>query len=463
MPIRPFPDPSNPAPIATTESELNPILDAARKSATAFAKKAEASATKQEQITADMLTSSGLIVESTKNIAKDKVLIAQTANRANLEAQNKAIAALEAGGDIPFQIELMSAFKDAGKDLIEANKERAATNEDFLAGVVDGLRSAIGLSTAETRAEEAEDRRDDIGETIVGINTAQESIVRSINSTNKTLNTAGIEATSNVIKSQADIEAAKAQLNGLTHNSTALSRSMTASAQDVSAKIRLVELAHAETNQAAREKGFAQQEEAHAQRLIEWSTNSKARALALERAELDLSFARDPKTIALKAATRDRAFANMQDSIAFEADFISNVQNGQAALGLPVETAATIKLQGMNAKTVGERDRYLKLRQTGMREGDFGLSPADAFQTLATTGGNPDLPAVGMLIGLNQSYLTAKGSDKIPKDQKVYNQEFDAHVKPQIADMRAEIKSGDSTNIFHAPSMVELGERADVQ
>jgi len=140
MPIRPFPDPSNPAPIATTESELNPILDAARKSATAFAKKAEASATKQEQITADMLTSSGLIVESTKNIAKDKVLIAQTANRANLEAQNKAIAALEAGGDIPFQIELMSAFKDAGKDLIEANKERAATNEDFLAGVVDGLR-----------------------------------------------------------------------------------------------------------------------------------------------------------------------------------------------------------------------------------------------------------------------------------------------------------------------------------
>jgi len=450
------------APVAPV-APSNPILDAAKGAATKLATKAEVSVAKQEQITADTLSASGVIQESIKEEGRNAEIVANVANVANLNAQNKAIAAFEAAGGVEFQTQLMSAFVESGKELIKANEEREKTGESFTASFVDILRDSVGMSTAVSRAEEAEDRRDDIGETIVGINAAQESITRSLLSTRKTINTATIEASANILKEQVDIKAAKAQLDGLTLNSAALARSMSMSSTDVQAKIKLVELQNTAVNQAAREKEFQRLETVHEQRLIEWTANSKMRAAALEKAELDLSFAKDPKTIALRVAVRDKAFADMQDLIAFEASFISNVQKGQAALGLTIETAAEIKRLGMNATGLKEKAYYKKLRLVGGREGDFGQSPADALETISTTGTNPDLPAARMLISFNQGYLSSLGREKIPKTQQLYNQAFDAYVKPLIVGMKEEIKSGDTTNIFHAPPMAELVGRVDVQ
>ena len=465
MPIRPFPDPSNPATITPPPivAKPNPILDAAASASTNLATKTEVAITKQEQITANTRTATEIVKESIVEEGRNLGIVAEIANLADLNAQRQAQAALKAAGGIAYQTGLIKLYKEAGDTLIEANDELAESKEDIGSIFGDFFRRQVGLSTAESRAELAEDRRDDIGETILGINTAQESIVKSIQSTKETLTAASTEASANAAKEQIDIKAAKAQLEGFALNSAAVARSMALIASDVQNKIRMVELQNSTINQAAREKAFQQQEEAHAQRLIEWETNSKARAAALEKAELDLTFAKDPKTIALRTATRDRAFQNMQDTIAFEASFISNVQKGQAALGLPIETAEAIRFQGMNAKSIKEREYYKSIRQVGLREGKYGQSPADALETISTSGVNPDLPAARMLISLNQGYLSSLGREKIPKTQALYNQAFDKYAKSEIASDRKEIKTGDSTNVFHAPPMSVLAERADVQ
>ena len=417
MPIRPFPDPSNPAtiaePVNPQDPTQNPILRSAMKSATALAAKAEVSAAKQEQITAETLSASGLIQDAIGEAAKDKVLIKGVAANAELKAQNAKISTLEAAGGIEFQRELMSAFVEAGKDLIEANKERAESKESIVSSIIDLARKDLGMSTAESRANDAEDRRDDIGETITGINTAQETIVRSVNSSKKVVTVGTIEANADLIQQQAAIDSANAKLASLRDNAAALRAGMSADAAAVQAKIQVVGLKNTAENQQARRVEQAHQEEVFQQRLTEYEANAPTRIAQRELTQLQLLEAKNPDRSKILQMQRDKQIGQSEDDIRFEALFTTNVRAGQTSLGLPVEDAVTIIRQGMKAGTAKERAYYQKLRQTGLREGAaYGNSPADALETISITGADPSLPAASMLIALNQSYLSDKTSKR---------------------------------------------------
>jgi len=454
-------------PTPNSQKAVNPILAAARTAVERASVKADVAIAAQTKSTAEIATTSEYIQESIQNKAKDVQLIDMVSGLAELEAQNSKIATYEAAGGIDFQKELMTAYVSAGKELIDANKELEAARDVPTTGLISYFSNLTKVNEAYYKAEGIEDKRDDIGETIAGINAAQESIARAVTTTKKTVNTATIDAGRRGVAEQANIDAAEIKLEAIRDNATALRSGMTADAQQVAIKLELVRLENTVTNQKAREAEAKATQQRHEETMKNYKSGAAARAVALEIAQEDLKNIKDPKRRELRQAKIDKELRDIESDKRVEAIYATNVQIGQAVTGNPIDEAEVVIDRKMNAGTVKERLKIEKLQQIGQREDNaFGLSVGDANETISITGADPSLPPVKLIVKLRQDYERTVTSDpqrEVPKTQIAYNQELDAHAKPIISAWRREIKAGDASNPFQAPPMAVLIKRKAVR
>jgi hypothetical protein len=445
----------------------NPIIAAAMDAAAMHVTKTEIAARKQEDITAETLEASGIIQTGITDVAKDKAIIAGYAGLAEFKAQNARIATYEEAGGIEFQKELMQALGAAGKELIQANNEFETVQNREVTGVIDYFRKANEVNRAFFRAENAEDRRNDIAENISLINSSQESIARALVTTKETVNKGVIDAGSSILATEAEVSAAKARLDSLGANATALRAGMAADATALNAKFDVVRFENEAINQEAREEAHVLTVASANRQAQAWIEGAPARATALELQRESLADIQDPVRKQLVAAQR------LEDVEQLEADnrrmtiYTANVQAGQSVTGLPIEDADTIVAQGMEAKTAGERLRYETLRNIGLREkAAFGYTPGEALEVISIVRANPKVSAVRLLMEGNRDYIASKVAAKetIPKDaDPLRKTEFNAFIAKEYAIHAANIKSGDESNPYQAAPMAVLAEYTAVK
>ncbi len=450
---------------AQEQMQVNPILQAAN----AIQKSARETETLKDQQRLnerESTAASRVIEESVQDKARDQQLIALTSQLADMKAQNDRIAAFESAGGIDFLKELNAELASTTREMIAAQNEVESITENAPKGMLGAIAQEFKLLGPTVKLDAAQNRVRNLQGAIAGITNSQESISRAVATAKKSVTTGSIDAGQRAIAEQANIDAANARLDAIRENGSNIRLSMSLSAADVASKLEMAKLRNTETNQAAREKEHTLQVAAMEQRSAQFEEGRVARELALERATEELADVRDPKRKALLEAQRDAALADIQDKEALRASIVADVQVGQTVTGNPVEQPAVVMQQVQKADVATKR-KYNKLRQVALREDHaFGLSPADALETVSITGADPKLPPIQLLSKLNTSYMKDIASDparSTPKTQEAYNQEFDAHVKPIISAWKREIKEGDASNPFQAPSMVELRERADVK
>lgn len=451
---------------ATDPITSNPILSAAMDAAARHVTRTEIAARKQEDITAESIEASGAVQAGIKEAASDVAFIKGTAQLAEFKAQNARIATYEEAGGIEFQKELMRALGVAGKELMQANKKYVNLKNREVTGVIDYFRKANEVSSAFYAAERVEDHRNDIAESISLINASQESISRALVTTKETLNKATIDAGSRVISTQAEVNAAKARLDSLASNATALRAGMAADATALNAKFDLVRFENTAINQAAREESHKLSVKQAEQQLTAWQEGSKARAIALEASKESLADIKDPHRKQLVAAQRLEGLEDIQAAQRVEAAYSSNVQIGQTVTGLPVEDVDTIIAQGMNAKTAGERLKYETLRNIGLREdATFGNTAGEALVTMLILDASAKAPPVKLLRDIHIAYINDKAAKKeaLPKEEGAAKAEFTAFAKVVYKGHAANIKAGDESNPYQAAPMAVLAEYTAVK
>lgn len=400
----------------TQNSELNPILEAAKSQSYQAAESAAITNSETTKATADLKKA------SEQRIAAEQIIATQ-ASVAELQAQNNTLNFFENAGGLEIYNKLGKAYKVAAEDVLAAEAEIDRIKEESPAdGVLSFIAQQFKLAIPEENLKSALSRTQAISKVTSDLSSQTESVARSVNFTKKVKNTDTIRAEQARLSALAMEETAKTSLESIKLNAEAMGRVLSATSQQLSIAMKGYELQNSEESRQM-------QRESH-------TKNMKLANIQLSRIDLE------------------------EDTVQL---YTQLIQATQAKAGVPVEDPLIIR-NGIEEikKNTPTGIRYQKYVEMGLRNGDFGQSPADAIETIsivAPTGTEmtPPLQVLDKVITAG-ARLSSKPGYVPPKNKEQADEQFNTTAKLLANSWKSLIKSGDSDNPYHAPPFAALTE-----
>lgn len=406
-----------------TPAQTNPILAKAEETARMVASRTE-DLSKELQTSAQELTKVGTEQQKavSQRVASEQIIAGQAAV-SELQAQNAAITFFESTGGIEFLKKAGVAYNRAAEDVLaaEAEVERVA-EDDYGGGVLGWLKKQFAIDSANEGLANAQQRTTAIRTVTSEISSQTESVARAVNFTKQSKNQATLEAEQSRIESLAIEEKSKTAADNIKTNANAISAVMSATSQELSARLKLYELSNSEADRQMRVESHA--------------VNMKVAKLQLNKLELD------EQTVQM---------------------YIPIVQNAQAAAGSPVEDPLIIR-NGIEEikKNTPTGQKYQRYVEMGLRGGNYGFTPSEAAETLSIVAptGTEMTPPLKILeaVKFKQNEKTKSPTYIAPKNKTEAEASFNATARELSDSWKSNIKPGDTTNHYHAPPFAALAE-----
>ena len=412
----------------------------------------------------------GSIQKNIANITSSLQTVQRVKDNANLEAQNTAIEALDLAGGSENQKALMEMLGKQQKEsrgyLDELSNKMAEEHTGIQ--IVDSIVNTFSTIQLQTQLSFSEQKEANLQADIANISNATESINKAQLLTRKLVNDDTIAANYAMLGAEGNIKAAEAEIANIKTNAQGIASLMAADNQLLSIKMALLNTENqAEEMDFNREKmDFAREQYALA--LEKHPIEMKAAKINLEASELALSTSKATNTTdrlrieANNLATKKR----FDDAVANEKVLVDTIRRAQVAGGLPVDQDDETIVLGYSASPgTPLYKKYALLLDMGInaKSGALGTDPADILnklEVLSPSGSIESTPVSEALEDARrvQSQGYREDPNSVPKtedDLKVdTNNSIKAHLKVKSDD----IKTGDTSNPFHAPPMAVLKE-----
>jgi hypothetical protein len=384
------------------------------------------------------------------------------------------------------------------------NEKREITNTEYTGiRLIDNMINDFNLNLNKSKYEAALSEQ---AQTVNEINTftgSTDAFARQNANLAKTVTKGTIAANSDKIKANSDIAAGQARLSAMQSNSQSLVAVMNASGRELDANMTMYRLkAEADTIALQEEKMVLTREQMATAR-EQLPMQLRAAEVSLEQAEVNLArtkqmtpldFERaqiateearnalasgkvtDPLRIkqlqqtvennafmmpmarAKAVSDRDLAKKARDDLANIRNTYATNIQEGMAIAGVPIEKNQEAILAGLEAGgALGKRyEEFLLIGMSG--SGQIAANPFDAekaISILAPNGLQIDTKGSKLLedtaVALAESYN--KIGNSAPRDEETQKADFNREASKLQDFLAADIKTSDDSNPYHAPNM----------
>jgi len=446
------------------EVEENPILKAAQQATRDYINYTNRVAKQQESLVPEENAATQAVKSALETQIQSKQIIEKQKAISELTTQNKTIDAFEAAGGAEFLTSLMSELKDSTKEMLSAQEKVDKIREDSPEGLIGFIAQQFKLLTPETELANAETKTQNITQSISNITSAQESIQRAIATTKKTVNTATIEAQQRELQAIGAQELSKVELESIARNASQLEAIMRASGQQLQAKLEEYKLRNTEENQIQRRAEHELSVQSLEFQLEKFKDSRDKAAIDLESAKLALEEAKDPKRRAALQATFNTKIREFEDTEKFQAIATSSVNKSQAMLGLPIEDKVNVMWGLTQPGDTGKK--YKLLLQMGTGDKDklvLGNTPAEAAQNLLIAAPEgveltPPIRALAIVQAAQNEKYKDPASGGIPREKEIQIADFNKTAREVFTRFSTNIKTGDTSNLYHAPPMPVIEE-----
>jgi len=487
-------------------AEHDPILDQARKQKTAEVSTTAVpavpgsgtlSSSKLEAVEAGLAASTTRITQSIKELeatasqTKTQTEAATGAINAAMRA-SQTIKSAERVADLEAQLSTLEVFDAAMglqtqvalSDELARDQKRVGDLLDEKIDIVDDVHTGIGLidqiindfRSIQVNAEinAATNKQNQTVREITNIGAATESFARTNALTKQTLTEGSIKAEQDLIVANATLAVSQQELKNINSNSDSMIRLLNADQRSVS---NLLQLWRSEGEQENRELAKERNKLAKEQMAL---TREKmlielpAAKVAFARAELALVQAQKlgPTQILIAEQNLAKITKAFNDQVATEDTVVSAVQKGQEAITKGSSESREIILFGFNSRSADTVKKYIRLQEIGgVDEPKLGNTPADARENISIVAPEGNVTRTTAIAFLDvvtaaqvEKYnkIIAAGG-KLPKDIEVIKQDFNTIAFEKAAKAAEEIREGDTTNLYQAPPMSVLEQKAAVK
>lgn len=415
-----------------------------------------------------------IIRDSIAGVAKANQTIQLTKDNADLAAQNATIESFELGGGIDLQAQLAANLREESQRVDDLLDKRTAIMNDEHTGItiIDAVINEFRALQTDIELEGAQAEVNATTARIRNSAAATEAFALQNSLTKKSINQATIEANQRKIAEEAKLKLTEVELDTLNANSKMLAQIHAANQQQVQNLLTVYRLeGEAEQRELQREK-IAHNRLEMQEQVKQWKESSKARAVALEQAELNLEKSKvlSPTQQAQAELNLAKAQKDIKEQAATEDNLVQAVHNAQAALGVAIEPREVI-LFGLRSNKA-KYNTLLDIGAAPVEDIRFGSSPAEAKVTLteASPSGNFKSTKITKLLDAIDSATEIKFSTpdatgqipKRPKNQAEATAAYNQVAKEFMAAKAANITAGDSSNPYQAPAFTILENTSEV-
>ena len=409
------------------------------------------------------------IEDSLRTMNTAKELAARTTANADLQAQNILIDADQtAGGPLMRAHNLVILDQEASE--VERLLNQQNDNLDNTPTGIGIIDAVINQFTNASTAQQITAAEADYNFTSrrISNNAAALTATNTANSlTRRTLTAGVIEANSNAIKAQGDIEQAKAKITAVATNAQAMLIANQMDAVQVKAKQQLVDNVDAVRNREVAEQRLALNKAEYERKLKMGPITLETAQKQLEAISFQLSESKNLSASkqASLLAQRDEQIRQINLAQKARAETVTSIQAGQSAAGLPVQGDATILDQ---REIPGNKQLYAELHAVGSSPTNaFGGDPFSANKSLGIIDPhNQGADTKGRRLLRDITAATVKATTEVgamqPKNEAEVKQLYLKTAAQVRAIAEGEIRDNDGANPFHAPPMSTLGQRRDV-
>lgn len=415
-----------------------------------------------------------IIRDSLAGVAKANQTIQLTKDNADLQAQNATIESFELGGGIDLQAQLSANLREESQRLDDLLDRRTdiMNDEHTNITIIDAVINEFRALQTDIEIEGAQAEVNATTARIRNSAAATEAFALQNSLTKKAINQATIEANQKKIAEEANLKLAEVELDTLNANSKMLAQVHSANQQQVQNMLAAYRLeGEAEQREIQKEK-IAHSRLEMREQVKQWKESSKARAVALEQAELNLekSKALSPTQQAQAELNLAKAQKDIQQQAATEDSLVQAVHNAQATLGVSVEPREVI-LFGLRSNKA-KYNTLLDMGAVNAEDIKFGSSPAEAKETLATaspSGNFKETKITKLLDSIDSAmeikFSTADATGQIPKRPRNQAEAMAAYnqvAEELMAAKASNIVAGDASNPYQAPAFTILESTAEV-
>lgn len=356
----------------------------------------DAAAKATEKANKDVANLQSGVAKIYEGVARDAALVRLTQDTAALNVQkanNKAAAAAGATPGAEDNVltkligEISKTSVSAVQSMDQVNRER---NTSFLDDPMLVLKNAILGSDAETKLEGELARLRVLDSAVAGVNKSLQDTFRTNAALAETTTQASLEANARLTASAAVLKAQEAQIESIKYDAASVDAIAKASKDKVTVLLQLNAAINTEENQQFQREQFK----------------------------------------ALRQEASDRLAAK-KDAQQVDEDFLATINAGQAALGVPLTTAAAWKFEKemMKAGKRPDLNHYfdIGLRQRATGSSTYGETPSQAFAVMSSLP-NANIPAIRQetaKIIIDAERIVSANKTLDPKDKEGRNRAVD--------------------------------------
>lgn len=409
---------------------------------------------------------SATVQASIQDVTEADQVIGLARDTADLAAQSATIKAYNKAGGVDYQTALLGELGAQQQESKKYLDELTVRMKESPTGIqiVDSIVNAFSTIKLQEQLALSEQKEANLQSDIANISSATESIARAQMLTKETVTEGTVQANWERLAATGNIKAAEAEIANIHSNASAMSNLMAADARNVSNRLSLFR-----TEGEAEDRVLSQERATFAREQMQFSKEKWLVELPtiqtnLEAAQLrlDVAKATKPSDIPAAIANNEAVVKRHADQLATEATLVRSVQAAQSLAGMPIEDKETIiyGLQQPNGSSTGAK--YNTLLDIGSNPaGTLGETPYKAIQNLNTISPSGNLkptPITSVLrdvIKLQGDAFKAEPST-VPKTEEALAADFNNRAKAYMQAKAADIKTGDSSNPYHAPPMSVL-------
>lgn len=470
-----------------------------------FVKQTEDNIKKTDNITS-------IVVGATEEAAKAKGIISAVKENADLKTQNRTNEIFELAGGEAEQARLIARQQEDELKLEKIIDERTEIANTEYTGfrLIDDIINNFNLGLTRTKYKVAEQELNQTNAEIATATATTDAFAKQNATVAKTRNLATVEANTSLIANQGIIDSNNAKLSALNANARSYESVVNATGKQLDAYMSVARLEGEIEARAIQKERFEivrqemaiqledlpQKRERNALELKTAQANydrmQQLTPLQIEQAQTSLAAAKfnlandktltplqittlrqqiarneamTPTAIAAAELNLQKAQQAIVDEEATRANFAQKIKEGQAIAGVPIDSDDKAIMNGLTlGGAVGKRyEQFLLIGMAGT--GQIASNPYDSAKTisiLAPNGLQEETKGSKLLEEITEE--TAKvhaAAGGAPRDEEGQKGAFN-RVADQLQEVLAsDIKLGDDSNPYHAPSMdVLAGFRA---